>query len=53
MPGATSYYNQPNHKFSTHKFEAPHKGTSIIAREWPIAWVGIDGDANVDKEGAP
>jgi len=48
MSGATSYYSQPDRKFNTHKWEIPHK--VLTAREWPTAWVGIDGDEVVSEE---
>jgi len=48
MPGTTSYYSSPDRKFNTHKWEIPHK--VMTAREWPTAWVGIDGDEVVSEE---
>jgi hypothetical protein len=50
MSGTTSYYNTPDRKFNTHKWEDPDK--SMIAREWPTSWVGIDGDIAVHSETA-
>eukprot|EP00574_Skeletonema_japonicum_P000644 CAMPEP_0201741772 /NCGR_PEP_ID=MMETSP0593-20130828/46982_1 /ASSEMBLY_ACC=CAM_ASM_000672 /TAXON_ID=267983 /ORGANISM="Skeletonema japonicum, Strain CCMP2506" /LENGTH=594 /DNA_ID=CAMNT_0048236111 /DNA_START=117 /DNA_END=1902 /DNA_ORIENTATION=+ len=48
MSGTTSYYSTPDRKYNTHKWENP--GNIIIAREWPTAWVGIDGDVAVYSE---
>ncbi|KAL7428026.1 hypothetical protein ACHAXH_002252 [Discostella pseudostelligera] len=50
MPGSTSYYSTPERKFNTHTWVNPHK--VMTAREWPTAWVGIDGDENVREERA-
>ena len=50
MPGSTSYYSTPERKFNTHTWVDPHK--VMTAREWPIAWVGIDGDGDVREERA-
>ena len=48
MPGSTSYYSTPERKFNTHTWVDPNK--VMTAREWPIAWVGIDGDEDVREE---
>ena len=48
MSGRTSYYSTPDRKFNTHKWVDPEN--SIIAREWPTAWVGIDGDVAVHSD---
>jgi len=48
MPGTTSYYSTPDRKLNTHKWEIPHK--VMTAREWPTAWIGIDGDEVVSEE---
>jgi len=48
MSGTTSYYSQPERNNNTHKWEIPHK--VLTAREWPTAWVGIDGDEAVSEE---
>jgi hypothetical protein len=48
MSGTTSYYSTPDRKFNTHKWVDPEK--DLIAREWPTAWVGIDGDIAVHSE---
>ena len=50
MPGSTSYYSTPDRKFNTHRWENPHK--VMTAREWPTAWIGIDGDEAVSEERA-
>jgi hypothetical protein len=50
MPGSTSYYSTPDRKFNTHRWENPRK--VITAREWPTAWIGIDGDEAVNEERA-
>ncbi|KAL9191271.1 hypothetical protein ACHAXT_000977 [Thalassiosira profunda] len=48
MRGASSYYSTPDRKFNTHKWEDASK--VLTAREWPTAWVGIDGDEVVTEE---
>ena len=48
MSGRTSYYSTPDRKFNTHKWVDPEN--SIIAREWPTAGVGIDGDVAVHSD---
>lgn len=48
LSGTTSYYSTPDRKYNTHKWVDP--GNIIIAREWPTAWVGIDGDVAVYSE---
>ncbi|KAL7509068.1 hypothetical protein ACHAXN_006099 [Cyclotella atomus] len=46
FPGNASYYGQPERLLSMHKWEDPDK--VLTAREWPVGWVGIDGDVAVD-----
>mmetsp|Transcript_4121 Transcript_4121/g.9159 ORF Transcript_4121/g.9159 Transcript_4121/m.9159 type:complete len:540 (-) Transcript_4121:676-2295(-) len=46
MPGTASYYSQTDRKLNTHKWENPSK--VMTAREWPTAWVRIDGDEEVE-----
>ena len=48
MPGTTSYYSTPDRKYNTHEWVDP--SNILIAREWPTAWVGIDGDVAVHSE---
>ena len=43
-----SWYSWPQRKTKMHTWEYP-KG-NYYAREWPIAWVGIDGDELVEQE---
>ena len=47
-PGSTSYYSTHDRKFNTHQWENP--GKVLTAREWPTAWIGIDGDEDVNVE---
>jgi hypothetical protein len=42
FPGNSSYYGQPDRLLSMHTWEDPDK--VLTAREWPVGWVGIDGD---------
>lgn len=51
MPGSASYYSTPDRKYNTHKWEYPQK--VMTAREWPIAWLGIDGDERISEENMP
>ncbi|KAL3785701.1 hypothetical protein HJC23_008734 [Cyclotella cryptica] len=46
FPGNTSYYGQPQHKLSMHKW-ANHEKV-LTAREWPSGWFGIDSDIALD-----
>ncbi|KAL7459060.1 hypothetical protein ACHAWC_010805 [Mediolabrus comicus] len=48
LSGTTSYYSTPDRKYNTHEWADPEK--IIIAREWPTAWVGIDGDVAIHSE---
>ena len=50
-PGSTSYYSTHDRKFNTHQWENPEK--VLTAREWPTAWIGIDGDEDVNVEREP
>jgi len=43
MSGTTSFYSTPDRKLNTHKWQNHSK--ILTAREWPEAWIGIDGDA--------
>ena len=48
MSGTTSYYSTTERKFNTHSWENANK--VMTAREWPTAWIGIDGDEIVSEE---
>ena len=48
MSGRTSFYSTTDRKYNTHKWEHPQK--VLTAREWPVAWIGIDGEEAVTKE---
>ena len=48
MSGITSFYSTPDRKYNTHKWENPEK--VLTAREWPTAWIGIDGEKVVAEE---
>ena len=51
MSGTTSFYSTPDRKLNTHKWQNHSK--IVTAREWPIAWIGIDGDEAVFDEQVP
>lgn len=51
MSGTTSFYSTPDRKLNTHKWQNHSK--ILTAREWPEAWIGIDGDAAVFEEQIP
>ena len=48
ISGRASYYSDPERKINTHSWTNPSK--VMTAREWPVCWVGIDGDEVVSKE---
>ena len=51
MSGTTSFYSTPDRKLNTHKWQNHSK--ILTAREWPEAWIGIDGDTAVFEEQIP
>jgi len=51
MSGTTSFYSTPDRKLNTHKWQNHSK--ILTAREWPTAWIGIDGDEALFEEQIP
>lgn len=47
----SSYYAFRPRRFEMNKFIYPHG--NYAAREWPSAWLGIDGDETIDKDLEP
>ena len=48
MSGNSSYYGTIDRKFNTHEWQNPEKVMTV--REWPMAWIGIDGDTIASQE---
>jgi len=42
VSGKKMFYSHPDYSYETHKWAYPH--SSYSAREYPLGWVGIDGD---------
>mmetsp|Transcript_32765 Transcript_32765/g.78242 ORF Transcript_32765/g.78242 Transcript_32765/m.78242 type:complete len:603 (-) Transcript_32765:25-1833(-) len=48
ITGRASYYSDPERARVTHSWKNPSK--VLTAREWPVCWIGIDGDEVVSEE---
>lgn len=48
MSGKLMWYGQKGHKADTHQFVYPRE--SYSSREFPVGWIGIDGDKEVAPE---
>ncbi len=48
-----SYFGTMRNKYEMHKYFYPSKFSYGFSREWPVGWVGIDGDLWVKGERNP